>query len=59
MTHTLGIDIGTYETKGVLVDSDGTVVATASRPHAASTALCGESMGPWLMAWRPRRRSRP
>lgn len=33
MTHTLGIDIGTYETKGVLVAHDGTITASASRPH--------------------------
>ncbi len=33
MTHTLGIDIGTFETKGVLVAEDGTIAATASRPH--------------------------
>ena len=33
MTHTLGIDIGTFESKGVLVDADGNVVATATRPH--------------------------
>lgn len=33
MTHTLGIDIGTFETKGVLVASDGTITASASRPH--------------------------
>lgn len=33
MTHTLGIDIGTFETKGVLVDSDGRITATASRAH--------------------------
>jgi xylulokinase len=29
----LGIDIGTYESKGVLVDGDGAVVASAARPH--------------------------
>ena len=29
----LGIDIGTYESKGALVDSDGVVLASASRPH--------------------------
>ena len=29
----LGIDIGTYEFKGVLVDGDGAVVASAARPH--------------------------
>ncbi|MCX7286498.1 MAG: FGGY-family carbohydrate kinase [Rhodobacterales bacterium] len=33
MTHTLGIDIGTFETKGVLVAHDGTIAATATRPH--------------------------
>jgi xylulokinase len=33
MTHTLGIDIGTFETKGTLVAHDGTITATASRPH--------------------------
>ncbi len=33
MNYTLGIDIGTYETKGVLVDSSGSVVAQASRGH--------------------------
>lgn len=33
MTCYLGIDIGTFESKGVLVDGDGRVLATASRPH--------------------------
>ena len=33
MTLTLGIDIGTFESKGVLVDLDGRIVATAKRPH--------------------------
>ncbi|MFZ1468142.1 MAG: FGGY-family carbohydrate kinase [Paracoccaceae bacterium] len=33
MTHTLGIDIGTFESKGVLVDADGQITATATRPH--------------------------
>lgn len=33
MTHTLGIDIGTFETKGVLVALDGSITATATRPH--------------------------
>ncbi|HWW87917.1 MAG TPA: FGGY family carbohydrate kinase, partial [Vicinamibacterales bacterium] len=33
MNATLGIDIGTYESKGVLVDGDGRVLASASRPH--------------------------
>ncbi len=29
----LGIDIGTFEAKGVLVDGDGAVLASAARPH--------------------------
>lgn len=33
MTHTLGIDIGTFESKGVLVDAQGQIIASASRPH--------------------------
>lgn len=33
MSYTLGIDIGTYETKGVLVDHQGQVHAQASRAH--------------------------
>ena len=33
MACTLGIDIGTYETKGVLVDDDGEVIAQTARGH--------------------------
>ena len=33
MTYTLGIDIGTYQTKGVLVDGDGAVIAEARADH--------------------------
>jgi xylulokinase len=33
MSHTLGVDIGTYESKGVIVDAGGRVTATATRPH--------------------------
>src|SRR5688572_11698088 len=33
MKHYLGIDIGTFESKGVLVDADGRIVASAARPH--------------------------
>lgn len=33
MTYTLGVDIGTYETKGVLVDESGDVVAIARHAH--------------------------
>lgn len=33
MKHYLGVDIGTYETKGVITDGTGRIVAQASRPH--------------------------
>jgi len=33
MRYYLGIDIGTYESKGVLVDATGNIVASAARPH--------------------------
>jgi xylulokinase len=33
MGYTLGIDIGTFETKGVLVDENGTIIAQAARAH--------------------------
>ena len=33
MKHYLGIDIGTFESKGVIVDERGRVVASASKPH--------------------------
>jgi xylulokinase len=33
MKHYLGIDIGTFESKGVLVDETGRIVAQAARPH--------------------------
>ncbi|MCT8997505.1 FGGY-family carbohydrate kinase [Chelativorans intermedius] len=33
MRHYLGVDIGTFETKGVLVDQKGHIVASAARPH--------------------------
>ncbi len=33
MAYTLGVDIGTFESKGVLVAGDGTIVASAARAH--------------------------
>ncbi len=33
MAWTLGVDIGTFESKGVLVDDSGTIIARAARPH--------------------------
>ncbi|MBO6674370.1 MAG: FGGY-family carbohydrate kinase [Rhizobiales bacterium] len=32
-TYSLGVDIGTFESKGVLVDESGAIVAQAARPH--------------------------
>ena len=37
----LGVDIGTYELKGVLVDRQGTVVARAARPHGLIVPKAG------------------
>lgn len=37
----LGVDIGTSNSKGVLVQADGTVVASAAREHALSTPRPG------------------
>ena len=34
MKHFIGIDIGTYETKGTLADIDGKVIKTAKRRHS-------------------------
>ena len=33
MDLTLGIDIGTFESKGVLVDTSGRIIAQAARAH--------------------------
>ena len=33
MSYTLGVDVGTFETKGVLVDADGNIVASSARAH--------------------------
>ncbi len=33
MKHYLGIDIGTFESKGVITDGEGRIVATAAKPH--------------------------
>ena len=31
--YTLGIDIGTFESKGVIADDQGRIIAQAARPH--------------------------
>ena len=33
MSYFLGVDIGTFETKGVLCDAEGRIVASAARQH--------------------------
>jgi len=33
MAFYLGIDVGTFESKGVLVDAEGAIVAAAAKPH--------------------------
>lgn len=33
MSYTLGVDIGTFESKGVLADAEGRIVASAAEPH--------------------------
>ena len=33
MKYYLGIDIGTFESKGILVDQQGNIVASAAKPH--------------------------
>ena len=42
----LGVDIGTYETKGVLVKQDGKIISTASRKHKiiAPMRIGGETL---------------
>lgn len=37
----IGVDIGTGSTKGVIADADGTVLATAVRPHETSSPQPG------------------
>ncbi|MBX3029901.1 MAG: FGGY-family carbohydrate kinase [Chloroflexi bacterium] len=41
MTLVLGIDIGTHESKGVLVTTSGRIVASAAVPHATETPRPG------------------
>ena len=41
MSYTLGVDIGTFESKGVLVDGDGTIVGQAARRHRMQVPRAG------------------
>lgn len=41
MTCTLGIDIGTFESKGVLVDGAGNILASAAHPHQMQVPRAG------------------
>ncbi|MEW2398940.1 FGGY-family carbohydrate kinase [Streptomyces sp. NPDC046862] len=47
----LGVDIGTSSSKGVLVDRDGTVLATAVRPHTVSRPRPGHVEMDALVWW--------
>ncbi|MGP3966217.1 FGGY-family carbohydrate kinase [Streptomyces sp. 6N223] len=51
MTLLLGIDIGTSGSKGVLVRSDGTLLAQASREHATATPRPGWVEHDALAVW--------
>ena len=41
MSVYLGVDIGTYESKGILVDRHGTVLASSARPHGLIVPQAG------------------
>ena len=41
MSYTLGVDIGTFESKGVLVDREGTIVTEAGRGHKMQVPQAG------------------
>jgi len=41
MKHYLGIDVGTFESKGALVAGDGAILATASKPHKMHVPQAG------------------
>ena len=41
MTPYLGIDIGTFESKGVLIADDGAILAAASKPHGLQVPHTG------------------
>ena len=43
MRYYLGIDIGTFESKGCLVDESGTIVASAARPHKMLVPQAGRA----------------
>ena len=43
MRYYLGIDIGTFESKGCLVDQSGTIIASAARPHKMLVPQAGRA----------------
>ncbi|HML48966.1 MAG TPA: FGGY family carbohydrate kinase, partial [Clostridia bacterium] len=47
----MGIDIGTYESKGVLIDEEARVVAYCARPHALETPRPGYAEHDAESAW--------
>lgn len=51
MQYYLGIDIGTYESKGMLIDQNGNTIATSSRAHLMETPLPGYAEHDADTAW--------
>lgn len=51
MNYYMGIDIGTYESKGLLMDETGASVATASRAHEMETPAPGYAEHDAQTAW--------
>ncbi|MDO9398284.1 MAG: FGGY family carbohydrate kinase [Herbiconiux sp.] len=47
----LGVDIGTYEAKGVLVDAAGTVIAQQRRPHRVTVPAPGQVEHDAITVW--------
>ena len=51
MRHLLGIDIGSYSSKGVLLDESGTIRATAQRKHDMRVPAPGLAEHDALQDW--------
>ena len=41
MKYFLGIDIGTFESKGILADQQGNIIASAAKPHKMLVSQAG------------------
>ena len=51
MGYTLGIDIGTFESKGVIADDNGQIIAQAARPHKMIVPRAGWAEHDALKDW--------